>query len=238
MRTKFVLSAIIIASIVVASIAVLLLFMRSTNPTIDLWGGGGPTLHDDTLAIELVAEELNSPTSMRFLDDSTLLVLEKNEGRVRVVSDGDLLEEPAIEVEVVTGPEQGLLGIATTSNGGDKDDDNTATTTSSSVFLYLTERNYQENSRNFVYKYLYDEDEKRLENGTVILELPGEPGPFHNGGKITIGPNDGYMYAVILETLYKITHFTTTIIIPATWKSFSDTTPTAYETALAWTLTL
>jgi glucose/arabinose dehydrogenase len=197
MRTKFVLSAIIIASIVVASIAVLLLFMRSTNPTIDLWGGGGPTLHDDTLAIELVAEELNSPTSMRFLDDSTLLVLEKNEGRVRVVSDGDLLEEPAIEVEVVTGPEQGLLGIATTSNGGDKDDDNTATTTSSSVFLYLTERNYQENSRNFVYKYLYDEDEKRLENGTVILELPGEPGPFHNGGKITIGPNDGYMYAVI-----------------------------------------
>ncbi|MDQ3969614.1 MAG: PQQ-dependent sugar dehydrogenase [Thermoproteota archaeon] len=171
--------------------------MRSTNPTIDLWGGG-PTLHDHTLAIELVAEGLNSPTSMRFLGDSTLLVLEKNEGRVRVISDSNLLEEPAIEVEVATGPEQGLLGIATTSNGGDKDDDNNnATTFSSSVFLYLTERNYQENSRNLVYKYLYDENEKTLENRTVILDLPGEPGPFHNGGKITIGPSDGYIYAVI-----------------------------------------
>ncbi len=192
MRTKFVLSAaIIIACIVVASIALLLLFMRSTNPTIiNPWGG--PTLHDDTLAIELVAEGLNSPTSMRFLDESsTILVLEKNEGRVRVVSDGKLLEEPAIEVAVATGPEQGMLGIAT-SNG-----DNDYNTTATLVFLYLTERNYQGSSRNLVYKYLYDENEKKLENSTVILDLPGEPGPFHNGGKITIGPNDGYLYAVI-----------------------------------------
>ena len=187
MRTKFVLSAIIVTCVVIASIAVLLL-LRPTNPTIIGWGG--PTLHDNALAIELVAEGLNSPTSMGFLYDSTLLVLEKNEGRVRVVSDGKLLEEPAIQVEVATGPEQGLLGIAT-SNG---DDDNNATTP---VFLYLTERNYQESSRNLVYKYLYDENEKKLENRTVILDLPGEPGPFHNGGKITIGPSEGYMYAVI-----------------------------------------
>jgi aldose sugar dehydrogenase len=188
MRTKFVLSVIIVACVVIVSIAMVLLFMRSTNPTINLWGG--PTLHDDTLAVELVAEGLDSPTSMQFLDDDTLLVLEKNEGRVRVVLDGRLLEEPAVQVRVATGPEQGMLGIAT-SNG-----DNNATTFSS-VFLYLTERNYQESSRNIVYKYLYDENEKKLQNSTVILDLPGEPGPFHNGGKITIGPNDGYIYAVI-----------------------------------------
>jgi glucose/arabinose dehydrogenase len=188
MRTRFVLSAIIIACIVVGSIAVPLLFVRSTNPTIIEWGGG-PTLHDDTLAIELIAQGLNSPTSMRFLDDSTLLVLEKNEGQVRVVSDGKLLEEPAIQVEVATGPEQGMLGIATSDS-----DNNNATP---AVFLYLTERNYQEKPRNLVYKYLYDENEKKLENRTLILEMPGQPGPFHNGGKITIGPNDGYIYAVI-----------------------------------------
>jgi glucose/arabinose dehydrogenase len=189
MRTKLVLSAIIVACIVVASIAVLLLFVRSTNPSIIEWGGG-PTLHDDTLAIELVAQGLNSPTSMRFLDDGTLLVLEKNEGQVRVVSNGKLLEEPALQVEVATGPEQGLLGIASS----ESDNGNNATP---SVFLYLTERNYQENSRNLVYKYLYDGNEKKLENRTLILDLPAEPGPFHNGGKISIGPNDGYMYAVI-----------------------------------------
>jgi hypothetical protein len=32
-------------------------------------------LHDDMLALELVAEGLYLPTSMRFLDDGTILVL-------------------------------------------------------------------------------------------------------------------------------------------------------------------
>jgi aldose sugar dehydrogenase len=188
MRTKFVVSMVVIAA-AVASAALLVLFIRSTNPTIIVWGGG-PILHDESLAVELVAEGLDLPTSMRFLDDRTLLVLEKNKGQVRVVLDGKLLEEPAIQAEVATGPEQGLLGIAIWNA---KNDNNTTT---SSVFLYLTQA-YQEDTRNLVYKYLYDENEKTLENRTLILDLPGEPGPFHNGGKLTIGPHDGYIYAVI-----------------------------------------
>lgn len=188
MRTKFVLSVIVVASIAVASIAIVVLFLRSTNPTIIVWEPeDSPMLHDDTLAVELVAEGLDSPTSMRFLDDSTLLVLEKNKGQVRVVLDGKVLEEPAIQVGVATGPEQGLLGIAIWNGAND---------TTTSVFLYLTE-NYHDKPRNLVYKYLYDENEMTLENRTVILDLPGEPGPFHNGGKISIGPSDGYIYAVI-----------------------------------------
>jgi glucose/arabinose dehydrogenase len=186
MKAKFVVSIMIVA-IAVASTAVVL-FLMSTNSTIIGGGGGGPMLHDDTLSVELVAEGLDLPTSMHFLDDDTVLVLEKNKGQVRVVLDGKLLEEPAVQVEVATGPEQGLLGIAI---WNEKKDDTT------SVFLYMTEKNYQKNIRNLVYRYLYDENEKRLENKTVILDLPGEPGPFHNGGKITIGPHDGYIYAVI-----------------------------------------
>jgi len=185
MKAKFVVSIMIVA-IAVASTAVVL-FLMSTNSTI-IGGGGGPMLHDDTLSVDLVVEGLDSPTSMHFLDDGTVLVLEKNKGQVRVVLDGKLLEEPAVQVDVATGPEQGLLGIAIWNEKND---------TTSSVFLYMTEKNYQENTRNVVYKYLYDENEKKLENRTVILDLPGEPGPFHNGGKITIGPHDGYIYAVI-----------------------------------------
>jgi glucose/arabinose dehydrogenase len=64
------------------------------------------------------------------------------------------------------------------------------------VFLYLTE-NYEDKTRNVIYKYMYDEKEKTLENMTLVLELPGEPGPFHNGGKLAIGPRDAYLYAVI-----------------------------------------
>jgi glucose/arabinose dehydrogenase len=185
MKAKFVVSIMIVA-IAVASTAVVL-FLMSTNSTIIGGGGDGPMLHDDTLSVEVVAEGLDLPTSMHFLDDDTVLVLEKNKGQVRVVLDGKLLEEPAVQVDVATGPEQGLLGIAIWNEKKD---------TTSSVFLYMTE-NYQKNTRNLVYKYLYDENEKRLENKTVILDLPGEPGPFHNGGKITIGPHDGYIYAVI-----------------------------------------
>jgi aldose sugar dehydrogenase len=185
MRTKFVLS-IMAAAAAVASIAVML-FLMSANPTIIVWGPeGGPMLHDDTLAVELIAEGLDSPTSMRFLDNGTILVLEKNNGQVRVVLDGKLQLEPAIQVEVATGAEQGLLGIAIWKGKND----------TTSVFLYLTE-NYQDKTRNLVYKYIYDENEKTLENRTLVLDLPGEPGPFHNGGKIAIGPHDGYLYVVI-----------------------------------------
>jgi aldose sugar dehydrogenase len=187
MTTKFVRS-VIVASAAVASLPVVVLFLMFINPTIIVWGpGGGPMLHDDTLDVQLVAEGLDSPTSMRFLDEDTLLVLEKNKGQVRVVLDGKLLEDPAIQVEVATGAEQGLLGIEIW------DGNNEGAT---SVFLYLTE-NYNDKPRNLVYKYIYDQNEKALENKTLILDLQGEPGPFHNGGKIAIGPHDGYIYAVI-----------------------------------------
>jgi glucose/arabinose dehydrogenase len=99
-----------------------------------------------------------------------------------------LLEEPAIQVGVATGPEQGLLGIAIWNGGND---------TTTSVFLYLTQNLDDGKPRNLVYKYIYDKNEKTLENTTLVLDLPGEPGPFHNGGKIAIGPLDGYLYAVI-----------------------------------------
>ena len=185
MRTKFLLSIVVFAAATVAGI-VLALFLMSINPTTIIWGPkSGPVLHDDMLALELVAEGLDLPTSMRFLDDGTILVLEKNNGQVRVVSDGKLLDEPAIDVEVATAVEQGLLGIAIWNGEND-----------TSVFLYLTE-NYEDKTRNVVYKYNYDENEKILENMTLVLVLPGEPGPFHNGGKLAIGPRDGYLYAVI-----------------------------------------
>jgi hypothetical protein len=75
MRAKFVVSIMIVAIAVVSTAVVL--FLMSTNSTIIGGGGGGaggPILHDDTLSIELVAEGLDLPTSMHFLDDDTVLV--------------------------------------------------------------------------------------------------------------------------------------------------------------------
>jgi glucose/arabinose dehydrogenase len=189
MKNRFVSGHIIMLVVVVAVVAgvAIALMATSANP-IDIISDPKitPVLHDDTLEIELIAEGLDSPTSMKFLDRESILVLEKNSGRVKIVSGtGEIRSEPALEIEVAKGAEQGLLGIATWN--GIKD---------TSVFLYLTEK-YEDKSRNHVYKYIYDKNKMTLENQTLVLDLPGDPGPFHNGGKIAVGPGDGYLYAVI-----------------------------------------
>jgi aldose sugar dehydrogenase len=138
---------------------------------------GQASVSDSALSIEAALEGLSSPTSMVFVDDSNILVLEK-EGSVRLVSNGILQEQPVLQVPVNAENERGLLGIAA-------DEDN------NSVFLYYTEA---DPLRNRVYKYQWNGE--TLTNPTLILDLPAEPGPNHDGGKIVIGP-DGYLYAVI-----------------------------------------
>jgi aldose sugar dehydrogenase len=135
-----------------------------------------PSVSDTGLNIEAAIEGLSSPTSMVFLDNN-ILVLEK-EGSVRLISDGVLREEPVLQVSVNTENERGVLGVAF-----DKD--------SNSVFLYYTEA---DPLRNRIYKYQWNG--QSLVNPTLLLDLPGETGPNHDGGKIVIGP-DGYLYAVI-----------------------------------------
>lgn len=56
---------------------------------------------------------------MRFLDENNILVLQKNDGKVRLVSDGDLREEPVKQADVANEAERGLLGVAIWNNGND-----------------------------------------------------------------------------------------------------------------------
>ena len=70
--------------------------------------------------------------------------------------------------------------------------------TSHNIFIYLTEEanEYSEKYkvRNRVYRYNWNGTD--LFNPVTLLDLPGEPGPYHNGGKIKIGP-DKQLYVVI-----------------------------------------
>jgi glucose/arabinose dehydrogenase len=70
-----------------------------------------PSINDDTLSVEPVVEGLSSPTSLIFLDDNDILVLEKD-GQVRHVADGVLQEQPVLQIPVNAENERGLLGIA------------------------------------------------------------------------------------------------------------------------------
>lgn len=171
-------------------------FSANTGGQNELGVGGLPILHDGTLGLELVAEGLEFPTSMAFLDGENILVLQQNDGEVRLVSEGRLEEKAIFQVDVANVAEQGLLGIAI--RKGDIRDGN-----STEVFLYFTEQVGKEEegsdsvTRNRIFRYNFETQTKTLVNETLVLDLPGEPGPFHNGGKIAIGPRDGNLYAVI-----------------------------------------
>ena len=142
-----------------------------------------PTLKDPNLRVETIVEGLSWPTSMAFIDNNNILVLEKEKGTVRLISNGILQETPVLEVDVNSRNERGLLGIAIMNND--------------TVFLYYTESPQNgDQLRNRVYKYQWNDEERLLVNPTLILDLPAFPGPNHDGGKLTIGP-DNYLYVVI-----------------------------------------
>ena len=143
-----------------------------------------PQIRDPQLKIDVVTKGLISPTSMSFLNATDILVLEKD-GNIKRVTNGVLQEKPVLQVQVQTGSERGLLGIAI------KDKD---------VFIYCTETSKVDNSiKNRIYRYQWNGNQ--LTNPVLVLDLPGLPGPNHDGGKILIGaaPNETgqYLYAVI-----------------------------------------
>ena len=142
-----------------------------------------PTLNDPNLKVETIVEGLSLPTSMAFIDNNNILVLEKEKGTVRLVSNGILQEESVLEVNVDSRSERGLLGVTLMDND--------------TIFLYYTETSQNgDQLRNRVYKYQWNDEERLLVNPTLILDLPAIPGPNHDGGKLIIGP-DNYLYAVI-----------------------------------------
>jgi aldose sugar dehydrogenase len=155
----------------------------------------GPFIYqseDNDLRIEPFTNGLDQPTSMTFVDDHIILVLEKDTGMVRVVNNGTLEKNPALRIGVDPKAERGLLGIDILMR------DSGRTKIDNYVFIYFTEeinQNSEEDSvRNRVYRYNWNGTD--LFNPVLLLDLPGEPGPYHNGGKIKIGP-DGQLYVVI-----------------------------------------
>ena len=62
-----------------------------------------------------MAEGLNSPTSMEFLGPNDILVLEKNNGTVKRIVDGEI-KQTLLDVKVANELERGMLGIAMAKN--------------------------------------------------------------------------------------------------------------------------
>lgn len=152
----------------------------------------GPSVDDPNIVVEQAAEGLTLPTTMAFLDEDRILVLEKNDGTVRLVEGGELQSEPLLDVAVANENERGMLGIAVSSGNG-----------TTYVFLYFTESGGGtdgddsegvEPAGNRLYRYELQGDQ--LVNPQLLLDLPALPGPRYNGGPVAVGP-DGNVYVII-----------------------------------------
>ncbi|MDQ5870425.1 MAG: PQQ-dependent sugar dehydrogenase [Thermoproteota archaeon] len=142
----------------------------------------GPTINDSALKAELVSQGLKAPTSMLFLGPNDILVTEKNSGLIQRIVNGTTSNEPLAHVNVSKADERGLLGMALSS---------TKTNGPVYVFLYYTKSQTEVNN---VYRYELVND--KLTNPKLLLDLPALPGPQHNGGKITIGPDKSLYIAI------------------------------------------
>lgn len=172
-----------VSTIIIALSLILSLYISSSFPAL-----AQPSISVPNLTAELVLDGLSSPTSIAFLDENNILLLEK-EGSVRLISNGQLQPQPVLQLEgVESNNERGLLGIEV------MDD---------KVFLYVTESGAQVEGiptegdvRNRVYSYTWDGTS--LTNPQLLLDLPAGPGTNHQGGKLKIGP-DNQLYVIVGE---------------------------------------
>jgi glucose/arabinose dehydrogenase len=138
-----------------------------------------PTVKDPNLKVEALVSGISSPTSMLFLDNNNILVLEKD-GNVRVINNGMLQPQPLVSLNVESQNERGLLGIERVGEN---------------IFLYATVND--DGVKNRIYKYTLGAG-PQLTNEEVFMDLPGTPATNHQGGKLAAS-NDGYLYSVTGE---------------------------------------
>ncbi|MDR4491193.1 MAG: PQQ-dependent sugar dehydrogenase [Candidatus Nitrosocosmicus sp.] len=157
----------------------------------------GPTVIPSSLAVEKITDKLDFPTSMAFLGPNDILVTEKNTGKVMRVLNGQVQNDPVLDVPVASDIERGLLGIAISKHNDGK----------TYVFLsYMESGNGIDGSDhsanidplgNRLYRYEYFNG--RLINPVLLLDLTAIPvngRGEHNGGKVLIGPDNNIYYIV------------------------------------------
>ncbi len=126
----------------------------------------------------------NAITAAAFTPDGRLIVLEL-EGRVLVVDGGTVLPTPFLTLDVVTGGELGLTGIALDPDFA----------TNGYVYLhYTTDDGGAAHTR--VSRFTADGDVALPGSELVLVELDETGASFHVGGTLAFGP-DGKLYVAV-----------------------------------------
>jgi glucose/arabinose dehydrogenase len=154
----------------------------------------GPFIADPNLKLQVVAQGLTLPTTMAFLGQNDFLVLEKDTGIIKRITNGKALSTPIFDATVANFDTQGLLGIAVQKNRTTTDTG--LNNESTYVFIYLTAADKDGGKAIGNRLYRYELVDNRLVNPKLLLNLL--PGQHHSGGKILTGP-DKYLYITVGE---------------------------------------
>lgn len=201
----FIVISIIIAIILLLNQSILEVYAQSK----ELQNIGDITINDPNLKVELVTDEVIAPTSMAFLGPNDFLILGKD-GTVSRVTDGQMLQEPLLQLNTVNSKdERGMLGIDVLKQNGSGDVSGSSSTIPTYVFLYYTEGGGTGQNgggaggvsdgqttaiRNHLYRY--ELVNNKLINPRLLLDLPANPGPAHQGGKVAIGPDNNVYVSI------------------------------------------
>jgi aldose sugar dehydrogenase len=169
-------------------IAVILMGVLCIQLLYDDFSFAAPTVNDSRLEVQTVSAGLRKPTDMAFLGPDDILVLEKEKGTVQRIKNGIFLPEPVLKANINSTNLRGMLGID-------------ATKVSDSLyylFVYYTEASKNGTAiGNRLYRYIFEDDstlggaQGQILDTKLLLDLPVDPGPSHNGGKVLVGPHGG-----------------------------------------------
>ncbi len=143
-------------------------------------------LEGDAIEVKEWVKNLEIPWSLLFLPDGRALVTERP-GRIRLIKDARLQEEPYATIDVAHVGEGGLMGLALHPEFPKK------------PYIYVM-HTYKIGGelRNRVIR-LKDEGLRGVFDRVIIENIPG--GKFHNGGRIAFGP-DGMLFIAAGETFH------------------------------------
>ena len=140
-------------------------------------------IKDSNLIVEEYVSGLNLPVMIDFIGEH-MLVVEKDEGTVKIIKDGILISEPILQLEVSHASEEGLIGILVQNND---------------VFVHHTTRSIDDDTiSNWFTKYTWD-GEKLIEPVELLSFHKGTG--IHNSG-VMIEDENGMVFGAIGDLGY------------------------------------
>ena len=177
----------IIVLIIIAVIIISVFYLYSqpeirweVGKTLQVKPGTSPQIKDSSIKIETIATGINELTTFAFIGND-ILYLEKINGDIRLIRDGQVSEKILYHFDVYKTTESGLLGITTKDNF---------------VYIYVSESLDEEGNipkANNIYEFLWTGEE--LINKKLINTLPSR-NCCHQGGYMITSP-DGEIFATI-----------------------------------------